>query len=150
MITGDDILIEYVSRLTKNLANINEDYLDSTQRQRMEKFISHYVWHMPDQKPNGQEPETDSNQMQRRLANRLTEMTDRRRRLIKYMYKKEGRLDQFDEQYPETIRRKDEVINRFSSFQLEELLNNSTKNVAQEVVTCLIPKKGEGVLLTLE
>lgn len=77
-------------------------------------------------------------------------MTDRRRRLIKYMFKKEGRLEQFDEQYPETIRRKDEVIQRFSSFQLEELLNNSTKNVAQEVVTCLIPKKGEGVLLALE
>ena len=77
-------------------------------------------------------------------------MTDRRRRLIKYMYKKESRLDMFEEQYPETIRRKDEVINRFSSYQLEELLNNSTKNVAQEVVTCLIPKKGEGVLVTVE
>ena len=34
--------------------------------------------------------------------------------------------------------------------QLEELLNNSTKNVAQEVVTCLIPKKGEGVLVMIE
>ncbi len=68
--------------------------------------------------------------MQRRLSNRLSEMTDRRRRLIKYMYKKENRMDQFEEQYPETIRRKDEVIHRFSSFQLEELLNNSTKNVA--------------------
>mmetsp|Transcript_24714 Transcript_24714/g.30847 ORF Transcript_24714/g.30847 Transcript_24714/m.30847 type:complete len:161 (-) Transcript_24714:154-636(-) len=88
--------------------------------------------------------------MQRRLTNRLSEMTDRRRRLIKYMYKKEGRLDQFDESYPDTIRRKDEVIHRFSSYQLEELLNNSTKNVAQEVVTCLIPKKGEGVLVLIE
>ena len=88
--------------------------------------------------------------MERRLTNRLSEMTDRRRRLIKYMYKKENRLEQFEEQYPETIRRKDEVIKRFSSYQLEELLNNSTKNVAQEVVTCLIPKKGEGVLLMLE
>ena len=48
------------------------------------------------------------------------------------------------------IRRKDEVIQKFSSLQLEELLNNSTKNVAQEVVTCLIPKRGEGVLVTLE
>ena len=52
--------------------------------------------------------------------------------------------------YPETIRRKDEVIRRFSSLQLEELLNNSTKNVAQEVVTCLIPRKGEGVLVMIE
>ena len=77
-------------------------------------------------------------------------MTDRRRRLIKYMFKKEGRLDQFDQQYPITIKRKDEVIHRFSSMQLEELLNNSTKNVAQEVVTCLIPKKGEGVLVVIE
>ena len=116
----------------------------------MEKFISHYVWHMPDQKPNGQEADTGSNMMHRRLANRLSEMTDRRRRLIKYMFKKESRLDQFEMAYPETIRRKDEVIRRFSSLQLEELLNNSTKNVAQEVVTCLIPRKGEGVLVMIE
>ena len=66
------------------------------------------------------------------------------------MFKKENKLDQFEQQYPVTIRRKDEVIHKFTSLQLEELLNNSTKNVAQEVVTCLIPKKGEGVLVTLE
>ena len=96
MITGDDILIEYVSRLTKGLSKHHEDLLDSTQRQRMEKFITHYVWHMPDQKPNGQEADTVQNQLQRRLTNRLGEMTDRRRRLIKYMYKKEDRLDQFE------------------------------------------------------
>ena len=88
--------------------------------------------------------------MQRRLTNRLSEMTDRRRRLIKYMFKKDNKLDQFESQYPVTIKKKDEVIHKFTSLQLEELLNNSTKNVAQEVVTCLIPKKGEGVLVTLE
>ena len=77
-------------------------------------------------------------------------MTDRRRRLVKYMFKKEGRSAEFEREYPITINKKDEVIQRFSSFQLEELLNNSTKNVAQEVVTCLIPKKGEGVLVRLE
>ena len=33
------------------------------------------------------------NQLQRRLGNRLAEMTDRRRRLIKYMFKKESKLD---------------------------------------------------------
>ena len=90
------------------------------------------------------------NPMQTRLNNRLSEMTDRRRRLIKYMFKKDNKLDQFESQYPLTIKKKDEVIHKFSSLQLEELLNNSTKNVAQEVVTCLIPKKGEGVLVTLE
>jgi len=77
-------------------------------------------------------------------------MTDRRRRLIKYTFKKENNLSQFETEYPKTIQRKDEVILRFSNFQLEELLNNSTKNVAQEVVTCLIPKKGEGCLVLLD
>lgn len=150
MITGDDILIEYVSRLSKTLSHLDQQTVDRTQLTRMESFISHYVWHMPDLGANGQEADTAQNQMQRRLGNRLGEMTDRRRRLIKYMFKKEGKLDQFESQYPATIHRKDEVIHRFSSLQLEELLNNSTKNVAQEVVTCLIPKKGEGVLVTIE
>jgi len=40
------------------------------------------------------------------------------------------------------IRKKEDVINKFSCLQLEDLLNNSTKNVAQEVVQCLIPQKG--------
>jgi hypothetical protein len=48
------------------------------------------------------------------------------------------------------IRKKEEVINKFTSVQLEDLLNNSTKNVAQEVVSCLIPRKGEGVLVLLD
>ena len=148
MITGDDILIEYVSRMARTMSHLQEDMIEPTQLFRMEKFISHYVWHMPDS--NGQDAANSTNLVQQRLANRLGEMTDRRRRLIKYMFKKEGRLEQFDQQYPVTIRRKDEVIHRFSSLQLEELLNNSTKNVAQEVVTCLIPKKGEGVLVMLE
>ena len=88
--------------------------------------------------------------MHKRLANRLNEMTDRRRRLIRYTFKKEGRADQFEAQFPQAIHRKDEVIQRFSTMQLEELLNNSTKNVAQEVVTCLIPRKGQGVLMQIE
>jgi len=88
--------------------------------------------------------------MRKRLINRLNEMVDRRRRLIKYNYKKKEESQLFEAQYPETIRRKEKVIQKFSSYQLEELLNNSTKNVAQEVVTCLIPRRGEGVLCLLE
>ena len=89
-------------------------------------------------------------QIRKRLAHRLKEMTDRRRRLIKYNFKKEEKAHLFEAQYPDTIRRKEHVIAKFSNQQLEELLNNSTKNVAQEVVTCLIPRRGEGVLVTLE
>jgi len=93
MITGDDILIEYVSRLSSRLATVRDDQVNLDQKQLMERFISHYVWHMPDQNPNGQEADTGCYQMHRRLANRLGEMTDRRRRLIRYTYKKEGRID---------------------------------------------------------
>lgn len=115
----------------------------------MEKFISHYVWHSPDvTESSGSAQNQDLVQM--RLSNRLGEMTDRRRRLIKYMFKKDDKLDLFDRDYPLMIRKKEEVINKFSNIQLEDLLNNSTKNVAQEVVSCLIPKKGEGVLAHLE
>jgi hypothetical protein len=43
------------------------------------------------------------------------------------------------------------VVTRFSSVQLEDLLTSSTKNVAHEVVSCMIPKPGEsGLLLILE
>ena len=124
----------------------------------MESFVTHYVWKQPDQiddsanNPvvNHLSPNCSGNQIRKRLANRLNEMTDRRRRLIKYNYKKEEKQHLFESQYPETIRRKEQVIHKFSSVQLEDLLNNSTKNVAQEVVTCLIPRRGEGVLVALE
>ena len=58
MITGDDILIEYVSRLSKTLSYVPEDMIEQGQRQRMEKFISHYVWHMADSTVNGQEADS--------------------------------------------------------------------------------------------
>jgi len=111
----------------------------------MERFITHYVWHQPDQI----NPQTEQ-ALKLRMQNRLNEMTDRRRRLIKYIFKKESRLQDFEKEYPETIDKKKDVTGKFGALQLEELLNNSTKNVAQEVVTCLIPNKGEGVLCILE
>ena len=91
MITGDDILIEYVSRLVKTLSCLQEDLMQHVQIDRMEKFISHYVWHLPDLQ-EAQKNATDC-PIQSRLNNRLNEMTDRRRRLIKYMFKKENKLD---------------------------------------------------------
>lgn len=43
------------------------------------------------------------------------------------------------------------MVTRFSTTQLEELLTSSTKNVAHEVVSCMIPKQGDsGLLLILE
>ena len=91
MITGDDILIEYVSRLVRNMGNAQNDMLLTYQHDRVEKFISHYVWHMPDLQNEGADNLNDNQVIKERLSNRLSEMTDRRRRLIKYMFKKESK-----------------------------------------------------------
>ena len=50
MITGDDILIEYVSRLMKTLNKISEEDLNKDQQLKIEKFITHYVWYAQDSK----------------------------------------------------------------------------------------------------
>jgi hypothetical protein len=90
------------------------------------------------------------------METRMNEMLDRRRRLIKYTLKKEResrgeQVESQDETYKDLINKKNTVVTRFSSLQLEDLLTSSTKNVAHEVVSCMIPKSGEnGLLLTLE
>jgi hydroxylamine reductase (hybrid-cluster protein) len=91
------------------------------------------------------------------MEQRMNEMLDRRRRLIKYTLKKEreslggnGNINP-DSAYTELVSKKNSVVTRFSSVQLEDLLTSSTKNVAHEVVSCMIPRAGEnGLLLVIE
>jgi hypothetical protein len=45
LITGDDILIEYVDRLMREIKDVNDSDLKSTWKVQIEKFITHYVWH---------------------------------------------------------------------------------------------------------
>lgn len=73
-------------------------------------------------------------------------MTERRKRLIRYLHKKEGNAFSLETDYPALIEAKSEVVSKFSCSQLEELLFNSTKNVALEVVLLLIPNLQQGVL----
>jgi ribosomal protein S15P/S13E len=53
--------------------------------------------------------------MLERLEGRLKEMQERRRRLIKYLYKKEGKLDEFEEGYQQSINKKNSIIKKFPS-----------------------------------
>lgn len=103
------------------------------------------MWYSGDKKE-----QTQQGSLKLRLENRLNEMLERRRRLLKMLFKNEGRLNVFPEQYPDIVKRKKEVIEKFDSKELEHLLSNSTKNVAQEVVGCLIPAKGKGILHEIE
>ena len=51
MITGDDILIEYVERLMNAILSIqNEDMLQDNWKIALDKFITHYVWHSQDRR----------------------------------------------------------------------------------------------------
>ena len=49
MITGDDILIEYVARLVKALNLVQGEQVQPSQISSMDKFVTHYVWKQPDQ-----------------------------------------------------------------------------------------------------
>lgn len=49
MITGDDILIEYVARLVKALSLVQGEQVQPVQIGAMDKFVTHYVWKQPDQ-----------------------------------------------------------------------------------------------------
>lgn len=58
MITGDDILIEYVTRLMKMFSTnkIREEELSNEQQTKIEKFITHYVWYAQDKSGKGAKP----------------------------------------------------------------------------------------------
>jgi hypothetical protein len=113
-------------------------------KEAMLGFANHYVWHT-----KVQDMKTRSYTDQMNI--RLNEMQDRRRRLIKYLYKKEGKIDEFEQGYKSSIDKKSQIIVKFSGSQLEELLRTSTKNVAQEVVQALIPNGSDkGLLVLLE
>lgn len=109
-------------------------------------------------------------------------MKERRKRLLKSLYKKEnpqhviiapapqtaagnngnssknnpnpaghptltqaGQID-FEKEYELKEEQKNVIIQGFSAAQLEEMLRTSTKNVAYEVISCLIEANGRGVL----
>ncbi len=124
LITGDDVLIEYVNRLMVAVRSMKESSLKSAWRNSIEKFITHKVWHSSDMR------RADNNRLWQRLESRLIEMRERRKRLIRSIYKKESRSLDFEKEYPKKEQQKAVIIQGFSALQLEEMLRTSTKNVA--------------------
>eukprot|EP00347_Sterkiella_histriomuscorum_P021171 403334979 len=135
MITGDDILIEYCERLMFALKSINDGLLRIQWKQALDKFLNHQVWQSQNSRPDS----ALQNTKWQRLECRIVEMQERRKRLIKSNYKKEGRLSDFEQGYKNMLNKKNLIVKKFSNIQLENLLKTSTKNVAQEIVMCLIP-----------
>jgi hypothetical protein len=151
MITGDDVLIEYVARLMIAIKSIKEKLLKQSWKICIDKFIKHYVWHTGDIRRG------DNNKLWQRLETRLIEMRERRKRLLKSLYKKELpktllKLSKeqinsaFEEDYEAKEQQKNVIIQALSALELEDMLRTSTKNVAHEVVSCLVEPTGRGVL----
>lgn len=151
MITGDDVLIEYVARLMIAIKSIKEKLLRQSWKQCIDKFIRHYVWHTSDVRRR------ENNRLWQRLESRLIEMKERRKRLLRSLYKKEitvivGKKKKeeinaiFEKDYEAKEQQKNVIIQALSALELEDMLRKSTKNVAHEVVSCLIESSGRGVL----
>jgi len=120
VITGDDVLMEYIARLMHALRAIKDDLLKATWRRSLERFIVHHVWHTNDIR------RSSNNAMWQRLESRLIEMKERRRRLLENIYRK--RKLEYDVE--KTEEQKEIIIRGFSSVQLEDMLKTSTRNVA--------------------
>lgn len=137
VITGDDILMEYIARLMHTLKTLTPTQVRQSWRKAIEKFVTHYVW------LTGDSRRTD-NELWQRLEARLIEMKERRRRLLAASGSKPS-----DAEFDGKEEQKLSIIRGFSASQLEEMLRTSTKNVAQEVVSCLIGLEGRGVLTAI-
>ena len=148
VITGDDVLIEYVSRLIQLLKEVPETHGVERPNQCIEKFITHFVWHQDD------EPKRT---IWRRLENRLNEMLSRRKKLLKNLTRKEfeKRGEEIDDLEIERIIKEKEgqklgLLQNFKVNYLENMLKSSTKSVAKDVVSTLIdPLAPEGTLVQL-
>jgi hypothetical protein len=148
IITGDDVLIEYVHRIITALTLLQEDNLTPDIKLGIDKFILHYVWHTKD--PAWEHPMTS---LRERLQTRYEEMRQRRKRLVRSIYKRESKLDIFEASYKKMTQQKMAVLKNFNGKKLEEMLKTSTKNVAQEVVSILINHSRDvhyGILPDLE
>lgn len=78
-------MIEYVARLMIAVKSIKEALLRPSWKNSIEKFITHYVWHTSDVR------RAENNKLWQRLESRLIEMKERRKRLLKSLYKKENK-----------------------------------------------------------
>lgn len=83
LITGDDVLIEYVHRLMQAVQSIRDTMMKPQWKIQIEKFVKHYVWHTSDVR------RAANNLLWQRLESRLIEMKERRKRLLQSIYLRE-------------------------------------------------------------
>lgn len=123
IITGDDILIEYASRIMHAVKAINEENLKIIWKKSIENFITHPVWHSDPKK---------SDNLWERLEERLLVMKSRKKKL--------------SNSFEDVESQKHSVLRGLSASQIEKMLLSSSKNAAHEIVGCLFDLENRGVL----
>ena len=91
MIIGDDVLIEYVSRVMLAVKSMKEVALKPIWKAKIEKFVMHQVWHTGDKRRCSTSLNT---QLWLRIESRLIEMKERRKWLVLELFKKSKRYKQ--------------------------------------------------------
>lgn len=120
IITGDDILIEYLSRTLHACKSVTFECMKSDWKVALEKFVNHYIWQsIAAVLPSGLG-------ILQKLELRIIEMKERRKK------SESGQKDQIAYQS-----QKHAVVRGFSALQLENMLKSSSKSVAKEIMSCL-------------
>ena len=135
VLTGDDIIEEYIKRMIDTIKRVNEKNLKAPWKRAISRFVNHQVW-MSDVHPEFNLVE--------KLTIRLGEMKQKKRKLA--FAQQRANHTQF---YASQEASKARTIQRVSSQQLEELLKTHTRQAALELVSCLIDDQGKGVLSSI-
>lgn len=122
VITGDDVLMEYLKRLIKICRDIHPDKLKPNWVHKLDRFIRNEIWKIPD----------SYTEFHKRLHIRLYEMQERKRKLS-FTH---NSLDSTKEDEKRT------VVRSLTSHQIEDMLRASIKSGAQEVVGILLDEDG--------
>jgi len=123
VITGDDVLLEYMSRIWHALRAIKEEKLSFIWKRCLEKFIMSPVWKSSDGSKEV------SLKLWQRLETRLIEMKHRQQVFSKLKDP-----------------RKKSVLREFSAAELESMLKQTSGDSSIELVATLINREGHGIL----
>lgn len=128
-LTGEDLLIEYLTRLINILKLLKGETIKPQWKKAIESFILHYVWN---------EVDHGYLSLSERLNLRLIELKERKTKLT-------ADRRHFANEY----KQKQSIVKTYSAVAIETLLRHSSNSRALAVISCLIPLEDEGILSSM-
>lgn len=132
LISPEDLIIEYCERLISILKQNSDSVLKLVSRVALDKFLCHSSWGPTTAEPGSLSSQqastmnlssisssTAKQSIFHRLESRVSDMKEKRKRGLKMIYKKEGRLSDFEHGFKTLIARKHQILRRCTGEQLE-------------------------------